>query len=108
MTFELVWAYEAFVAVFVVCYRWFQGVSQLHPGWRPDIVNKLYMTRGSGDFTRLRHDLARLHPKTLCYSKSVEMLKHSIGLLVHYLKLAGGAGATEANTCLSLIHPVIQ
>ncbi|NEO35053.1 MAG: IS1 family transposase [Moorea sp. SIOASIH] len=56
----------------------------------------------------MRHYLARLHPKTLCYSKSVEMLKHSIGLLVDYLKLAGGAGATEANTCLSLIHPVIQ
>ncbi|NMF67525.1 IS1 family transposase, partial [Brasilonema octagenarum UFV-OR1] len=24
--------------------------------------------------------------KTLCYSKSVDMLKHSIRLLVHYLK----------------------
>ena len=24
--------------------------------------------------------------KTLCYSKSVEMLKHSIRLLIHYLK----------------------
>ncbi|NET31994.1 MAG: IS1 family transposase, partial [Cyanothece sp. SIO1E1] len=27
-----------------------------------------------------------LHRKTLCYSKSVEMLKHSIRLLIHYLK----------------------
>ncbi|MBW4639862.1 MAG: IS1 family transposase, partial [Gloeocapsa sp. UFS-A4-WI-NPMV-4B04] len=24
--------------------------------------------------------------KTLCYSKSVEMLKHSLRLLIHYLK----------------------
>ncbi|NEO14158.1 MAG: hypothetical protein F6J98_18300 [Moorea sp. SIO4G2] len=31
MTFELVWAYEGFVGVFLLCYRWFQGVSQLHP-----------------------------------------------------------------------------
>jgi len=30
--------------------------------------------------------LARLHRKTLCYSKSVEMLKHSIRLVIHYLK----------------------
>ncbi|UBF29798.1 hypothetical protein K9N68_36850 (plasmid) [Kovacikia minuta CCNUW1] len=36
--------------------------------------------------TRLRHYLARLHRKTLCYSKSVEMLAHSIRLLLHYLK----------------------
>jgi hypothetical protein len=30
--------------------------------------------------------LARLHRKTLCYSKSEEMLRHSIRLLIHYLK----------------------
>ncbi|MFM7424448.1 MAG: IS1 family transposase, partial [Elainella sp.] len=30
--------------------------------------------------------LARLHRKTLCYSKSVEMLKCSLRLLLHYLK----------------------
>ncbi|MEM6518160.1 MAG: IS1 family transposase, partial [Cyanobacteria bacterium P01_D01_bin.71] len=30
--------------------------------------------------------LARLPRKTLGYSKSVEMLKHSIRLLIHYLK----------------------
>jgi len=29
---------------------------------------------------------ARLHRKTLCYSKSVEILGHSIRLLIHYLK----------------------
>jgi insertion element IS1 protein InsB len=44
------------------------------------------MTRVEGENTRLRHYLARLHRKTLCYSKSVEMLAHSIRLLLHYLK----------------------
>ena len=45
-----------------------------------------YMTRVEGENTRLRHYLARLHRKTLCYSKSVEMLKCSLRLLLHYLK----------------------
>ncbi|MET0099800.1 MAG: hypothetical protein ABWU11_24070, partial [Arthrospira platensis] len=30
--------------------------------------------------------LARLHRKTLCYSKSTEMLYKSIRLLIYYLK----------------------
>jgi IS1 family transposase len=47
-----------------------------------------YMTRVEGQNTRLRNYLARLHRKTLYYSKSVEMLKHSIRLLLHYLKFA--------------------
>lgn len=57
------------------------------------IVSKTYMTRVEGENTRLRHYLARLrhylarlHRKTLCYSKSVDMLKYSIRLLLHYLK----------------------
>lgn len=50
------------------------------------IISKNYMTRVEGENTRLRHYLARLHRKTLCYSKSLEMLKHSIRLLIHYLK----------------------
>lgn len=50
------------------------------------IVSKIYMTRVEGENTRLRHYLARLHRKTLCYSKSVEMLKYSVRLLLHYLK----------------------
>ena len=33
-----------------------------------------------------RHYLARLHCQTLCCSKSVEMLKNSIRLLIHYLR----------------------
>jgi IS1 family transposase len=50
------------------------------------IVDKTYMTRVEGENTRLRHYLARLHRKTLCYSKSVDMLKYSVRLLLHYLK----------------------
>lgn len=50
------------------------------------LVSKTYMTRIEGENTRLRHYLARLHRKTLCYSKSTEMLKVSIRLLIHYLK----------------------
>ncbi|NJR70581.1 MAG: IS1 family transposase, partial [Synechococcales cyanobacterium CRU_2_2] len=49
-------------------------------------VSKTYMTRVEGENTRLRHYLARLHRKTLCYSKSLKMLQHSIRLLGHYLR----------------------
>ncbi len=35
------------------------------------------MTPVEGENTRLRHYLARLHRKTLCYSKSVEMLRQA-------------------------------
>ena len=40
------------------------------------IVSKTYMTRVESENTRLRHYLARLHRKTLCYSKSEKMLKY--------------------------------
>lgn len=42
------------------------------------VVSKTCMTRVEGENTRLRHYWARLHRKTLCYSKSQEMLKVSI------------------------------
>ena len=44
------------------------------------------MTRVEGENSRLRHYLARLHRQTFCYSKSMEMLKASIRLLMYYLK----------------------
>ena len=50
------------------------------------IISKTYMTRVEGENTRLRHYLARLHRQTLCYSKSEEMLAHSLKLLCHYLR----------------------
>ena len=49
------------------------------------IVSKTYMTRVEGENCRLRHYLARLHRKSLCYSKSLAMLENSIKLLIHYL-----------------------
>ncbi len=53
------------------------------------IICKTYMTRVEGENTRLRRYLARLHRKTLCYSKSKEILPHSVKLLIHYLKFWG-------------------
>ncbi len=50
------------------------------------LVSKTYMTRVEGENTRLRHYLARLHRKTLCYSKSLDMLRYSIRLLLFYLR----------------------
>ena len=63
--------------------------NPVYPGFIPagdQIVSKTYMTRVEGENTRLRHYLARLHHKSLCYSKCIEMLKYSLRLLIHYLK----------------------
>lgn len=49
-------------------------------------MSKTDMPRVGGENTQLWHYLARLHRKALCYFKSVEMLKHSLHLLCHYLK----------------------
>ena len=52
-------------------------------------------TSSSGELRQLRcrirvanrhMSIARLHRKTLCYSKSETMLQHSIRLLIHYFK----------------------
>jgi len=50
------------------------------------IISKTGMTQVEGQNTRLRHYLARLKRKCLCYSKNEEMLKLSLRLVVHYLK----------------------
>lgn len=50
------------------------------------LVSKTARTRVEGENSRLRHYLARLHRKTFCYSKSIEMLQASILLLIYYLK----------------------
>ena len=50
------------------------------------IVSQTYMTRVEGENCRLRHYLAGLKSQTLCYSKSEEMLRLSIKLLLHYLR----------------------
>jgi insertion element IS1 protein InsB len=84
-TFKPLWA----IVATWKCYFYVTDGWSVYPGFIPDgdqIVSKTYMTRVEGENTRLRHYLARLQRKTLCYSKSVEMLGHSIRLLIHYLK----------------------
>ncbi len=71
------------------CYFYVTDGWPVYPIFIPDgnqIVSKTYMTRVEGENTGLRHYLGRLHRKTLCYSKSVVMLEHSVKLLLHYLK----------------------
>ena len=71
------------------CYFYVTDGWPVYPCFIPDgdqIISKIYMTRVEGENTHLRHYLARLHRKTLCYSKSLEMLGYSIRLLIHYLK----------------------
>lgn len=53
---------------------------------RHQVLPKTQLTKVEGENTRLRHYLARLHRATLCYSKSTQMLKYSVRLLMHYLK----------------------
>ena len=50
------------------------------------VLPKTQLTRVESENTRLRHYLARLHRATLCYSKSIQMLKYSVRLLMHYLR----------------------
>lgn len=84
-SFQILWST-------IKCWRSFWYVTdgwKVYPGFiasEDHLVCKTYMTRVEGENTRLRHYLARLHRKTLCYSKSLEMLSHSIRLLLHYLK----------------------
>jgi IS1 family transposase len=71
------------------CYFYVTDGWKVYPMFIPagdHIICKTYMTRVEGEKTRLRHYLARLHRKTLCYSKSTQMLRYSIKLLIHYLK----------------------
>ncbi len=71
------------------CFFYVTDGWPVYPRYIPDgeqIISKTYMTRVEDENTRLRHYLARLHRKTLCYSKSLTMLKHSLRLLIHSLK----------------------
>ena len=56
------------------------------PSKKHIVLPKTQLTRVEGENTRLRHYLARLHKATLCYSKSIQMLKYSVRLLMHYLR----------------------
>ena len=48
-------------------------------------ASKTFTTQIESLNCRLRHYLARLHRKTLCYSKSKTMLEVSLKLLIHKL-----------------------
>jgi IS1 family transposase/transposase-like protein len=84
-TFKRLWSV-------VKCWQSFWYVTDGYPVYpkfisdASHLISKTYMTRVEGENTRLRHYLARLHRKTLCYSKSVEMLECSLRLLLRYLK----------------------
>jgi insertion element IS1 protein InsB len=84
------------------CYFYVTDGWPVYPMFIPEgdqIVSKTYMTRVEGENTRLRHYLARLKRKTLCYSKSKEMLEHSIRLLLHYLKFGDLPIPYSLNCC---------
>ncbi|GGA03992.1 hypothetical protein CYANOKiyG1_16220 [Okeania sp. KiyG1] len=83
-TFEPLWAQvEKWNCYFYVTDGWKVYPQFISQG--DQIISKTYMTRVEGENTRLRHYLARLHRKTLCYSKSLQMLEYSVRLLIHYL-----------------------
>ena len=71
-TFKLLWC-------IVKCWQCFWYVSDGCPVYSvfieddSHLVSKTYMTRIEGENTRLRHYLARLHRKTLCYLSSVTL-----------------------------------
>ena len=53
------------------CYFYITDEWPVYPMFIPEgdqIISKSYITRVEGENTRLRHYLARLHRKTLCYS----------------------------------------
>jgi IS1 family transposase len=67
---------ETFKPLWLIVKSW-QCFFYVTDGWKvypmfieqgDQIVSKTYMTRVEGENTRLRHYLARLHRKTLCYS----------------------------------------
>ena len=66
--------------------HWKPGILLWRVGDRSSETFKHLWLIIKGENTRLRHYLAGLQRKTLCYSKSLEMLKYSIRLLLHYLK----------------------
>ena len=87
-------SHESFEPIWQVIKCW-HSFFYVTDGWKvypmyieseDHLISKTYMTRVEGENTRLRHYLARLHRKTLCYSKSLLLLKYSLRLLLHYLR----------------------
>ena len=98
-TFKLLWQ-------IIRCWHSYFYVTDGYPVYpcfisnEDHLVSKTYMTRVEGENSRLRHYLARLHRQTFCYSKSEEMLKYSIRLVIHYLKY--GSEALRAHSARKL------
>lgn len=65
------------------------------------IVSKTYMTRVEGENTRLRHYLARLRRKTLCYSR----VSRNAGA---FSSIATSLPQVLGDSCSSMIHTFIQ
>ncbi len=71
-TFKLLWTLiQGWPCYFWVTYG--NNVYKMFINPEDHIISKTYMTRVEGENTRLRHCLARLNRKTLCYSKSDEI-----------------------------------
>ena len=77
---------------------------KVYPSFIPDgdqIVSKTYMTRVEGENTRLRHYLARLHRKTLCYSRISRYAEIFNSIITSLLEVSG-------NTHVELNHPAFM
>ena len=89
-TFKVLWQ-------IISCWKSYFYVTDGYPVYpcfinnEDHIVSKTYMTRVEGENSRLRHYLARLHRKTFSYSKTEEMLRYSIRLVIYYLKYGSEA-----------------
>jgi len=81
ITCRPLWEARWQLEMLLLYHRWMASLPMFIPDG-DQIICKTYMTRVESENTRLRHYLVRLHRKTLCYSKSVEMLKHSIRLVI--------------------------
>jgi insertion element IS1 protein InsB len=71
-TFQPLWQ----IVVGWACFLYITDGDKVYPCVIEDgdhLVSKTAMTRVEGENGRLRHDLARWHRRTLCYSNSVEM-----------------------------------
>ena len=69
-----------------LCDRGIASLSGFYSWWISYCEQNLYDLSLRERIPVLDTPRSRLHRRTLCYSKSVEMLAHSIRLLIHYLK----------------------
>ena len=96
-TFKPLWAIvEAWQCYFYVTDGWSVYQSFIPDG--DQIISKTYMTRIEGENTRLRHYLARLHRKTLCYSKSEEMLRYKGSIATALSQILGCSSSSVIHT----------